>query len=209
ARVGGELTGRTRPGGARLHTGRGAGVRPPPGIDWVGAADEGPPMPKRTEGNGEPKVEILTTEKKPGYLIIYPKSLDYLPDRLPVFLSLSLERWVLEHPQFRVRATAGFVQEGKTVALHVWYDICSRRPWEKKRPRATTPGPSFPRYRPPPRGPSGGRTNPPSAAPRIEHPVHDLPARDIAEVVSRAVAILTRRGQDLLADGLDECLRRA
>ena len=80
-------------------------------------------MPKRTEGDGEPKVEILTAEKKPGYVIIYPKPLDYLPDRLPVFLSLTLERWVLEHPQFRVRAAAGLVQEGQTVALHVWYDI--------------------------------------------------------------------------------------
>src|SRR5262249_59987866 len=104
-------------------TWQGAGVRPLPGIDWVGAADEGPPMPKRPEGNGDPKVEILTTEKKPGYLIIYPKSLDFLPGGLPVFLSLTLERWVLEHPQFRVGATASLVQEGTTVALHVWYEL--------------------------------------------------------------------------------------
>src|SRR5262249_52856429 len=49
----------------------------------------------------------------------------------------------------------------------------------------------------------------PSAAPRTGHAVHDLTAREIAEVVSRTVALLTRRGQGLLADGLDECLRRA
>src|SRR5262245_27948924 len=65
------------------------------------------------------------------------------------------------------------------------------------------------RYRPTAPPASPGRTNSPSAAPGPEPAVHDLTAREMAEVVSRAVALLTRRGQGLLADRLDECLRRA
>src|SRR5262249_24602422 len=47
-----------------------------------------------------------------------------------------------------------------------------------------------------------------SAVSGPEPAVHDLTAREIAEVVGRAVALLNRRGQGRLADRLDECLRR-
>jgi hypothetical protein len=92
-----------------------------PGIE-AGPA-RGRVMQKRPAGNGDSVVEVLTIEKKPGYVIICPKNLDYLPDQLPLFLSQTLEKWVLEHPQFRVRCVVPFTQQAMTVALHVWYDL--------------------------------------------------------------------------------------
>lgn len=80
-------------------------------------------MEKRPAGNGDSVVEILTIEKKPGYIIICPKTLDFLPEHLPLYISQTLEKWVLEHPTFRVRCVLPFTQEGMTVALHVWFDI--------------------------------------------------------------------------------------
>jgi hypothetical protein len=77
----------------------------------------------RPQGNGQPQIEIHTVEKKPGYVIICPATLDFLPEGLPAFLSQTLEKWVMDHPQYRVRACASFVQNGLTVALHVWYDM--------------------------------------------------------------------------------------
>lgn len=80
-------------------------------------------MQQRPAGNGDPKIELITIDKKPGYLIICPRTLDFLPEGLPVFLSQTLEKWVMDHPQYRVRCVEGFVQNGMTAALHVWYDI--------------------------------------------------------------------------------------
>jgi hypothetical protein len=80
-------------------------------------------MNERPAGNGDSKLDLITVEKKPGYMIICPEKLDYLPEGLPVFLSQTLEKWVMEHPEYRVRCVHGFVQKGMTAALHVWYDV--------------------------------------------------------------------------------------
>lgn len=82
-------------------------------------------MHSRSKGNGNTKVYIDAIEKKPGYLIICPQTIAAVADQLPVYLSQTLEKWFVEHPSCRVRASVGIVMDGQTVALHVWYDDSS------------------------------------------------------------------------------------
>jgi hypothetical protein len=79
-------------------------------------------MHKRLEGNGESKVTILVHEKRPGYVIIAPDRIDKLPAQTPIHLSLTLENWQKENPGVRIRAVCPIVDDGHTLALHVWFD---------------------------------------------------------------------------------------
>jgi len=44
------------------------------------------------------------------------------PEQVPEVLNLGLMRWLKENRQIRVRATLPMVENGNTVAIHVWYD---------------------------------------------------------------------------------------
>ncbi len=76
-----------------------------------------------SNGNGDQKVVIACTtndkrrwayfraEKSP------PKSTD-----LPIFLNRAVLDWQEDNPTKRVRTSLGIVQDGMTVAIHIWWD---------------------------------------------------------------------------------------
>ncbi len=45
-----------------------------------------------------------------------------LPEHLSRWLNRNFSEWLDRHPEFRVRATLPIVDDGQTVAIHVWYD---------------------------------------------------------------------------------------
>lgn len=79
-------------------------------------------MGNRLEGNGDSKVNIIITEKGPGYVIIAPDRIDKLPEQIAVYVSRTLEGWQKENPSYRVRAVCPIIQDGTTLAIHVWFD---------------------------------------------------------------------------------------
>jgi hypothetical protein len=79
-------------------------------------------MGKRLEGNGHGRVNIVIHERGEGYIILAPDRIDKLAEQTPIFLSRSLEAWQKENPACRVRCAAPIVNEGQTVAIHVWFD---------------------------------------------------------------------------------------
>lgn len=44
------------------------------------------------------------------------------PELLPTYLNHVLFTWLQRHEEFTVRATLPIVENGNTVAIHVWYD---------------------------------------------------------------------------------------
>lgn len=44
------------------------------------------------------------------------------PEQVPAVLNFGLMRWLKDNKQIRVRATLPMVEDGHTVAIHVWYD---------------------------------------------------------------------------------------
>jgi hypothetical protein len=75
------------------------------------------------EGNGDSRVNVVTYDRGPGYIIITPERIDNLPDQAPIFVSQTLEAWQKQNPSYRVRAVCPIVNGGKTIALHVWFDV--------------------------------------------------------------------------------------
>ena len=84
-------------------------------------------MSNRSTGNGHrnPKSEItlhLNEEQQWVYLVPndeHPPD----PDDVPIFLDETLHTWLNDNPRLRVRNSLGVVQNGQTVAIHLWYDI--------------------------------------------------------------------------------------
>ena len=58
--------------------------------------------------------------------VIYPAESQFKKlaeiERLPILLSKTLFHWMSQNPQFRVRNTLPIVEDGYTVAIHVWFD---------------------------------------------------------------------------------------
>lgn len=58
--------------------------------------------------------------------VIYPAESQFKKlaemERLPILLSKTLFHWMSKNPQFRVRNTLPIVEDGYTVAIHVWFD---------------------------------------------------------------------------------------
>jgi hypothetical protein len=79
-------------------------------------------MQFRHEGNGHDKVRIHTTQIAHGYVIIHADDIKTIVDGTPVFVSLTLEKWLKDNPTVRVRATLPIVKDGQTIAVHVWFD---------------------------------------------------------------------------------------
>lgn len=49
-------------------------------------------------------------------------------ERLPIRLSRVFFRWMQERPHYRVRHTMPIIEDGHTVALHVWFDRIAASP---------------------------------------------------------------------------------
>src|SRR5262245_39812619 len=81
----------------------------------------------RQEGNGHGKVIIQVTDKGPGYVIICPEKIDVIAEGTPVFISRTVESWLADRPGARVRCALPIVQDGQTIAVHLWFDEVARR----------------------------------------------------------------------------------
>lgn len=78
-------------------------------------------------GNDQGKfVSIKTSIPAPGYLVIRPGTKHRHAKEVPVFLSHTLIKWAMEHPECRVRNVVGTVEAGQTVLLQVWHDEPSK-----------------------------------------------------------------------------------
>ena len=44
------------------------------------------------------------------------------PEDLPLYLSKAVAAWQKQTPTLKVRATLSIVQNGNTIAVHVWFD---------------------------------------------------------------------------------------
>ena len=76
-------------------------------------------MSKRTARNGTSQVRIHIERPSPGYAIFHSEPID---DNTPLYLSHSLETWVMANPRMRVRASVPLAKDGNTVCLHVFFD---------------------------------------------------------------------------------------
>jgi hypothetical protein len=80
------------------------------------------------EGNGHGKTVISAIEKGPGYVIITVDTLDSVSERSPILISRTIENWLKDNPGVRVRCAAPIVQDGQTIAVHLWFDGVTSRP---------------------------------------------------------------------------------
>jgi hypothetical protein len=76
----------------------------------------------RHEGNGGDKVQIHTSIKAEGYALIFPDKIEPLAAGVPVFLSRTLEAWVRDNPQKKIRCALPIIKDGQTIAIHLWFD---------------------------------------------------------------------------------------
>jgi hypothetical protein len=76
-------------------------------------------------------VTVTAKTLRPGWVSIQPELSEFRKlmemERLPLLLEKSLVAWGLENPDAKVRAAIGFVEDGFTIAIHVWYDGVLRR----------------------------------------------------------------------------------
>ena len=70
----------------------------------------------------EERYVIERRDITPGWSYFTPGDPPPPADRVPAFLNLDVIRWLKENKQIRVRATLPMVENGNTVAIHVWYD---------------------------------------------------------------------------------------
>jgi hypothetical protein len=77
-----------------------------------------------SEGNGEPKqeVKINLVEMGPGWIALEAGDPPPEPERVAHLLCVTLNTWLKQHPQTRVRATLPVIHRGEMVAVHVWFD---------------------------------------------------------------------------------------
>ena len=81
-------------------------------------------------GNGSgPQVGrvIVRVEERPGWIrvhAVFPTEFQRQVEleRLPGLIDRTLTDYLTKHPAIRVRATLPILDDGFTVAVHVWYD---------------------------------------------------------------------------------------
>ena len=66
------------------------------------------------------RYEMVRRTLAPGWVYFTPGNPP--PARVPAFLNLDLIQWLKENKQVKIRATLPMVENGNTVAIHVWYD---------------------------------------------------------------------------------------
>jgi hypothetical protein len=76
----------------------------------------------KMRGNGTTKVVIASVLVRKG--MVFFKAGDPPPadSDLPFFLSKAIADWQVANPTARVRSTLGFVEDGFTTGVYVWFD---------------------------------------------------------------------------------------
>jgi hypothetical protein len=83
-----------------------------------------------SNGSGDTGGELRITveELQPGWVAIRPELSDFRKlvklERIPGLLEQTLIAWCRLHPEAKVRAGLGLVEDGFTIAIHVWLDGC-------------------------------------------------------------------------------------
>ncbi|HWE36576.1 MAG TPA: hypothetical protein VG406_08420 [Isosphaeraceae bacterium] len=74
-------------------------------------------------------LEIVVEEKGADYAVVRPSlskfRMEMELERLPALLDRTLTYWLADRPSLRVRTVLPVVEDGFTVAIHVWYDDAS------------------------------------------------------------------------------------
>lgn len=78
-------------------------------------------MGKRHEGNGHNQT-IINFVDRPGYVLICPHDTTNLPENIAPIVNQAMTDWLKKTQGIRVRAVLPIVQDGNTVAIHLWYD---------------------------------------------------------------------------------------
>jgi hypothetical protein len=55
-------------------------------------------------------------------VVIAIQHLDAIPDQVAIFVSRTVEEWQRGNPDTRVTTALPIVDDGKTIAVHLWYD---------------------------------------------------------------------------------------
>jgi hypothetical protein len=74
-------------------------------------------MRGRQPGNGSGRFEIESADMG-GWVRVFPKRMDNLPEDLPVYLGQTLAQWFRERPQLHLRCVVPISKDGDTVELH-------------------------------------------------------------------------------------------
>ncbi len=79
---------------------------------------------KISSGNGEPshQVKIDLCVMGPGWIAIEGGNPPPEPDQMAHFLCRTLNTWLKENPQVKVRATLPVIRNGNMMAIHIWHD---------------------------------------------------------------------------------------
>ena len=74
------------------------------------------------KGNGDGKIEVGVETKAEGWVVFRP-GITPTTDmrRVPTALSEIMSDWLKDRPNLQVRTTLPIVEDGNTVAIHVWF----------------------------------------------------------------------------------------
>ena len=71
-------------------------------------------------------IQLVVEELRPDWVVIRAALSEFRKqvelERLPGLLDRTLTAWLQERPMLRVRSALGVVEDGFTVALHIWFD---------------------------------------------------------------------------------------
>lgn len=70
----------------------------------------------------ENEISIDRIELGPGWACFRAGQKNPAPELLPTYLNHVFFSWLQRNQEFTVRATLPIVENGNTVAIHVWYD---------------------------------------------------------------------------------------
>lgn len=71
----------------------------------------------------EPEKEAIERlDVDTGRAVFRPSGTPTQPENLPLYLSKTIAAWLNQTPSLTVRATLPIVQNGNTVAVHVWFE---------------------------------------------------------------------------------------
>lgn len=84
-------------------------------------------MAEEEPNRGPGHVEVVVEKLGDGWVMIstaFPTEFQKLVEfeRLPHLINETLVAWLGAHPGVRVRSSLGIVEDGYTIALHLWYD---------------------------------------------------------------------------------------
>ncbi len=69
------------------------------------------------------KLIISRVEMGVGWVLLVPSQEGPPePEQTPTLLHRTLCKWLKQNPHLRVRATVPIVEQGNTMAIHVWFD---------------------------------------------------------------------------------------